>query len=167
MHAPPTSIWLLALLMINWPQQWRKPQIGRGGVQQSKRRNTNFPLATKSCGVGERLHSTAHSPWYASVSLHETLDARARSRSNYELKKFSGLINFTSAHRRFAFFINRRAEAEPTCPPCALITMKNAAAEIFQASGNYIRRRAGCERGRFSKTFLFHIPLADKHFCYY
>ena len=150
--------------MINWPQQWRKPQIGGGCVQQSKRRNTNFPLATKSwwelVRAGERTPPLHRAQPLPRISLDTPASERAlaSSRSNYELKKSSGLINFTSAHRRLAFFINRQAEAAPTCPPRALITMKNAAPEIFQAVRKLHRR--GEEQNASTSTFLRSVSFS-------
>jgi hypothetical protein len=142
-------------------------------VQQSKRRNTNFPLATKSwVRAGERTPPLHRAQPLPRISLDTPASQRASSRSNYELKKSSGLINFMSAHRRLAFFINRQADAASTCPPRALITMKNAAPEIFQAVRKLqqTRRRAECKHKHFPSVYLsavfsifFHMALCYRN----
>jgi hypothetical protein len=130
---------------------------GRATIKKAQH---EFSISDKELlRAGERtppLHRAQPLP-RSHLSRHTS--ERASSPSNYELKKFSGLINFTSAHRRLAFFINRQAEAAPTCPPCALITMKNAAPEIFQAVRKLqqTRRRAECEHKHFPPQRIFQL----------
>jgi hypothetical protein len=135
---------------------WRR---GRATIKKAQH---EFSISDKELvRAGERTPPLHRAQPLPRISLDTPASERAlaSSRSNYELKKSSGLINFTSAHRRLAFFINRQAEAAPTCPPRALITMKNAAPEIFQAVRKLqqTRRRAECEHKHFPPQRIFQL----------